>query len=142
MKRRKIVITRDIYLCLDCIGEIISFLFDQETFFNILYLSKRVKWYIENENPTCAINVLFCVYKPPKSLLQRFVSRCIVEFEVKDLKFFEEVKLLDIDQSGNITDEDLKNLKGIKELDFYWNDNITDEGLKHLRGIKKSQIKG
>jgi len=136
MKRRKIV-TRDVYLCLDCIGEIISFLSDQETFFNIFYLSKRVKSYIENENPTCARNVLFWVHKPPKSLLQRFVSRCRVEFKVIDLKFFKRIQSLNIFQSSKITDKGLKYLTGIKSLTLNRNNGIiTDEGLKYLTGIK------
>jgi Leucine-rich repeat (LRR) protein len=148
-------------LCLDCIGEIISFLNDQKTFFKLYSLSKRVKFYIENENPMCAKNVLFLMYKFPKKYL-KFVITCKVKFKLRDkhlqyfigvhslyifnhysehitdegLKYLKGIKNLILSNNQNITDKGLKYLKGIKSLNLLYNKHITDEGLKYLKGIK------
>jgi hypothetical protein len=116
-KSKKVDNKKDVYLPPDCIGEVISFLEDQETFFKIYGLSKSVKWYIQNKNPLCARNVLFKMYKCPKDKKKKrpvFVYRVQLFVDMND-------------------DFELKFLNGIKQLDLsYYGENLTVKGWKNF----------
>lgn len=131
-------------ICVDCVGEIISYLSRPKELLKLLRLNKYTKYCIEHVIYYSFKHIVFTIKRFPK-LPKKYVyyimnmKKCLyVDRCVK--KIFPNIKIVYFPYNTSITDRGLQYLKGIQILCLNSNKNITDGGLKYLKGTQSINL--
>jgi hypothetical protein len=163
---KKSKINNVVSICVDCVGEIVSFLKSSKIFFNVMLVSKHVKMYFEvlygHANTG---NIMFVfkdknvvgpgrkipyvkwvkyTFKPDRLVKSIFTNLEKFSYDKilmdKHLVFLTGIDSIIVDGHHKFTDSGMKHIRGVKHLDLCYNDNVTDKGLACLQGVQHLDI--